>query len=159
MHKKIVNLTDRIESIEKNNAEYRERNNSNYSEVMRLLEDNNKLLNVLSNNLVNEFESRTQKMETKIISKFMQVETKVQEVSNESVRKTMDSCDAVSEELKNISRVIREVSALTEEQDKTISENIASMSIAMQKILKDLLALDEGNRLIIAKLLLKDMEI
>ena len=40
-----------------------------------------------------------------------------------------------------------------------VSENIETMNVAMQEIIRNLLALDEGNRLLIAKLLLKDMEI
>lgn len=51
------------------------------------------------------------------------------------------------------------MTVLTENQDKVVSENIETMNVAMQEIIRNLLALDEGNRLLIAKLLLKDMEI
>lgn len=222
LQKQIAVLVERMNCLEKLNSEDRERNNSNYSEFVRLIEDINKLLNDLQRNIVTEFESGTQRVndqiisfsqnETKVIlesiqksldrvsenledsagqcenhlkteiqkvkdysttvgekntslimdeltSKFEQVEKIVQGAGNKVVRETTSRCNDISDELKGIRCAIKDMTALSENQDGVVSENIETMSVAMQEIMRGLLALDEANRLIIAKLLLKDMEI
>lgn len=74
-------------------------------------------------------------------------------------RETTNRCNDISDELKDIGCAIRDMAALSENQDRAVSENIETISAAMQEIMRGLLSLDEANRLIIAKLLLKDMEI
>lgn len=74
-------------------------------------------------------------------------------------RETTNRCNDISDELKDIGCAIRDMAALSENQDRALSENIETISAAMQEIMRGLLSLDEANRLIIAKLLLKDMEI
>lgn len=74
-------------------------------------------------------------------------------------RETTNRCNDISDELKDIGCAIKDMAALSENQDRAVSENIETISAAMQEIMRGLLSLDEANRLIIAKLLLKDMEI
>lgn len=76
LQKQIAILVERMDCLEKRNLEDRERNNSNYSELVRLIEDMNKLLNDLQRNIVTQFESSTQKVNDQIISS-SQNETKV----------------------------------------------------------------------------------
>lgn len=222
LQRQIAVLVERMDCLEKLNSEDRERNNSNYSELVRLIEDINKLLNDLQRNIFTEFESGTQRVndqiisssqnETKVIlesiqkcldkvsenlddsaelcenhlkdeiqkvkdystaigekntslimddltSKFEQVEKIVQDVGNEVVQETTNRCNDISDEIKGIRCVIKDMTALSENQDRVVSENIETMGVAMQEIIRGLLSLDEANRLIIAKLLLKDMEI
>lgn len=222
LQKQIAILAERMDCLEKRNSEDRERDNSNYSELVRLIEDINKLLNDLQRNIVTEFESNTQKVndqiisssqnETKVIlesiqksldkfrenledsagqcenhlkeeiqkvkdysmiageknnlliiddltSKFKQVEKIVCGAGNEVIQETTSKCNDIFDELKGIQYTIKDMTVLSENQDRVVSENIETMSIAMQEIMRSLLSLDEVNRLIIAKLLLKDMEI
>lgn len=222
LQKQIAVLVERMDCLEKLNAEDRERNNSNYFELVRLIENINKLLNDLQRNIVTEFESRTQRLndqiiyssqnETKVIlesiqksldkvsenledsagqcenhlkdeiekvidysmtagekntslvmddltSKLEQVEKIVRYASDELVRETTNQCNDISDGLKEIRYAIKNMTALSENQDRVVSENIETMSVAMQEMMRGLLSLDEANRLIIAKLLLKDMEI
>lgn len=222
LQKQIAILVERMDCLEKRNLEDRERNNSNYSELVRLIENINKLLNDLQRNIVTEFESRTQRLndqiiyssqnETKVIlesiqksldkvsenledsagqcenhlkdeiekvidysmtagekntslvmddltSKLEQVEKIVRYASDELVRETTNQCNDISDGLKEIRYAIKNMTALSENQDRVVSENIETMSVAMQEMMRGLLSLDEANRLIIAKLLLKDMEI
>lgn len=93
-----------------------------------------------------------------ITAKFEQVEKLVQNMGNEVGHETKNYCDEISGGLKHISCAIQEMAALSESQDTVMSENIETMSIAMQEIIRNLLSLDEGNRLVIAKFLLRDME-
>lgn len=62
------------------------------------------------------------------------------------------------EEVHRINGAIAEASFASEKRNEAFTENATSMNIAMQEIVRNLLSLDEGNRLIIAKFLLKDME-
>lgn len=62
------------------------------------------------------------------------------------------------EEIHQIDCAIAEMSLVSEKRNEAFADNVASMNTAMQEIMRNLLSLDEGNRLIIAKLLLKDME-
>ena len=60
--------------------------------------------------------------------------------------------DTVREEIEQLEKEIAS-------KDAVMSDNIGTMNHAMQEMMRNLLSLDESNRLIIAKLLLKDMEI
>lgn len=60
--------------------------------------------------------------------------------------------DTVREEIEQLEQEIAS-------KDAVMSDNIGTMNHAMQEMMRNLLSLDESNRLIIAKLLLKDMEI
>lgn len=222
LQKQIVVLVERMNFLEKLNSEDRERKNSNYSEIVKLIEDINKLLNDLQRNMDTEFESSIQRVndqiisssqnETKVIlesiqksldkvsenledsagqcenhlknefqkvkdysttvgekntslimddltSKFEQVEKIVQDAGDEVVRETTNRCNDISDELKGIRCAIKDMTVLSENQNRVVSENLETMSVAMQEIMRGLLSLDEANRLIIAKLLLKDTEI
>lgn len=54
---------------------------------------------------------------------------------------------------------ILKVIAQHQENEEVSGDNIAAMNTTLEEVVKNLTALDEGNRLIIAKLLLKDMEV
>lgn len=222
LQKQIAVLVERMDCLEKLNSEDKERNNSNYSELVKLIEDSNKLLNDLQRSTVIGFESGKQRINEQIISssqnetrvileciqksldkvsenlediagqcenhlkdeiqkvkdysttvgekntslimddftsKFEQVEKRVQDAGDKIVQKTTNRCNDISDELKGIRCAIKDMTALSENQDRVVSENIETMSVAMQEIIRGLLSLDEANRLIIAKLLIKDMEI
>ena len=47
---------------------------------------------------------------------------------------------------------------MVQEEENTVSENLVVMTRSMQKILQNLTCLDEGNRIIIAKMLLQGVE-
>lgn len=76
-----------------------------------------------------------------------EIEQRVQEQRNELL-----------EEIHQIDGAIAELSLASEKRNEAFTENATSMNTAMQEIVRNLLSLDEGNRLIIAKFLLKDME-
>lgn len=91
-------------------------------------------------------------------AKFAQVEKLLQDMGNEVGHETRNYCDKVYGELEHISCEIQNIASLAESQETVMSENVETMNIAMQEIMRNLLSLDEGNRLVIAKLLLRDME-
>lgn len=75
-----------------------------------------------------------------------------------------DTLEALKQQNSEIIKLMEGITGKLEQIEKKIhdtsmSENIKTMNTAMQEIMGSLLSLDEGNRLIIAKLLLRDMEI
>ena len=94
-----------------------------------------------------------------IREKIEQLEKELSEKSNEIVLETKKSSNDIAGEISSISAIIQSVSSAAASKDAAMSDNIETMNHAMQEMMRNLLSLDEGNRLIIAKLLLKDMEI
>lgn len=94
-----------------------------------------------------------------IREKVEQLEKELSEKSNEVVIETKKSGNNMAEEINSIGGIIQSVSSAAASRDAAMSDNIEIMNHAMQEMMRNLLSLDEGNRLIIAKLLLKDMEI
>lgn len=94
-----------------------------------------------------------------IREKIEQLEKELSEKSNEIVLETKKSSNDIAGEINSISVIIQSVSSAAASKDAAMSDNIETMNHAMQEMMRNLLSLDEGNRLIIAKLLLKDMEI
>lgn len=94
-----------------------------------------------------------------INEKIEQLERALSEKSNEIVIETKKNDNDVTEEIHSIRDLIQSVSSAATGRDVGMADNIEAMNLAMQEVMRNLLSLDEGNRLIIAKLLLKDMEI
>lgn len=94
-----------------------------------------------------------------IREKIEQLEKELSEKSNEIVLETKKSSNNIAGEINSIGGIIQSVSSAAASRDAAMSDNIEIMNHAMQEMMRNLLSLDEGNRLIIAKLLLKDMEI
>lgn len=76
-----------------------------------------------------------------------EIEQRIQEQRNELL-----------EEIHRIDGAIAELSLASEKRNEAFTENATSMNTAMQEIVRNLLSLDEGNRLIIAKFLLEETE-
>lgn len=94
-----------------------------------------------------------------IREKIEQLEKEISEKSNDVVLETRKCSDDIAREIESIGGTIQSVSSVAASKDAVMSDNIETMNHAMQEIMQNLMSLDEGNRLIIAKLLLRDMEI
>lgn len=94
-----------------------------------------------------------------ISKKIEQLEKEISDKSNNIVVETRKCSDDITREIESLGGTIQSVSSVAASKDAVMSDNIETMNHAMQEILQNLMSLDEGNRLIIAKLLLRDMEI
>lgn len=94
-----------------------------------------------------------------ISKKIEQLEKEISDKSNNVVIETRKCNDDIAREIESLGDTIQSVSSVAESKDAVISDNIETMNYAMQEIMQNLMSLDEGNRLIIAKLLVRDMEI
>lgn len=94
-----------------------------------------------------------------ISKKIEQLEKEISDKSNNVVIETRKCSDDIAREIESLGNTIQSVSSVAESKDAVISDNIETMNYAMQEIMQNLMSLDEGNRLIIAKLLVRDMEI
>lgn len=86
------------------------------------------------------------------------VENNLNTVSKSINHSIVEKSDKISEEIKKIRMEFESFSTAAKKDDMIFTENIETMNAAMQEITRNLLSLDEGNRLIIARLLLKDLE-
>lgn len=94
-----------------------------------------------------------------INEKIEQLEKEVSDKSNDVVLETRKCSTDIARKIETLGGTIQSVSSVAASKDAVMSDNIETMNHAMQEIMQNLMSLDEGNRLIIAKLLLKDMEI
>lgn len=80
-------------------------------------------------------------------------------VASESIKfSIVEMNDKTLEEIEKITKELETFLATEEKRGTVVNDNIETMNVAMQEIMRDLLSLDEGNRLIIARLLLRDLE-
>lgn len=107
---------------------------------------------------VSDREKQIALLKTDITEKIEQIEKNMHDSSTGVVHETKQCSNEILEKMENINYAIKELSSLSENQNTAISGNVETMNLAMQEILRNLSSLDEGNRLIIAKFLLKDME-
>ena len=94
-----------------------------------------------------------------ISKKIEQLEKEISDKSNNIVVETRKCSDDITREIESLGGTIQSVSSVAASKDAVMSDNIETMNHTMQEIMQNLMSLDEGNRLIIAKLLLRDMEI
>ena len=93
----------------------------------------------------------------KMNSEFEHVEKIIQDNCNDASEIREKNNLTLSAKLQSVTNELHTMALSIESNDALFTENISSMNIAMQGIMKSLLTLDEGNRLVIAKLLLKDL--
>ena len=94
-----------------------------------------------------------------IREKIEQLEKEMSEKSNDVILETRKCNADIVKEIESIDGTIQNISSVAASKDAVMLDNIETMNHAMQEIMQELMSLDEGNRLIIAKLLLRDMEI
>ena len=94
-----------------------------------------------------------------ISERIEQLENEISEKNNDVVLETRKRSDDIVKEIESICDTVQSVSSVAASKDAVMLDNIETMNHAMQEIMQNLMSLDEGNRLIIAKLLLRDMEI
>lgn len=178
-------ISDRQENLVKTYMEERENNSNNYASIIKGLEELKQLLvdaqdkmcvtaKALEDSCKQEVseglksikensDANVEKCNTIIMDnireKIEQLEKLISEKSKDVVLETRNCTNDISEEIESISEEIQNALIAIASKDTALSDNIETMNNAMQEMLRNLLSLDEGNRLIIAKFLLKDMEI
>ena len=124
LQKQIAALVERIDCLEKRNSEDREKNKNNYSELIILIEEINKLLNALQSNLVTEFESGAKMVNDQIISS-SQNNTKmflefIQKSLNKVSKNLEDSARQCENHLKDEIQKIKDYSVTASEKNNSL---------------------------------------
>ena len=108
---------------------------------------------------VMEAEQNLLSMVELLCSRHENIEKTINEAGNAIGQSVTEENNKLSIEIEHIRKKLDSISTSSEKRNETVVDNIETMNIAMQEITRNLLSLDEGNRLIIARLLLRDLEV
>lgn len=108
---------------------------------------------------VMEVEQNLLSMVKSLCSRHENIEKIINEAGNAIGQSVTEENNKLSIEIEHIRKKLDSISTSSEKRNETVVDNIETMNIAMQEVTRNLLSLDEGNRLIIARLLLRDLEV